>query len=211
MLSKSNCVLLLCAVIAAVFYFSGCDNCNCCSKKSEDKPAVQTEQKESTPTDASSKKDLVIYFSATGTTKGIAEKIAAAADADLYEIVAAQPYSAADLDWHDPKSRTSLETKDPNSRPEIAGKDVSLDGCKRVFIGYPIWWGEAPKILLTFVESHKFDGITVVPFCTSTSSDLGNSGKILEKQAKSGTWQTGKRFQGNESQDDVQTWVKSLE
>ena len=153
---------------------------------------------------------LVVFFSATGTTKGVAEKIAALTDADLYEIKAAQEYTDADLNWHDSKSRTTLEQNDHSVRPEIAGEAVSLDGYSVVYIGYPIWWGEEPRILDTFVESCDFSGVTVIPFCTSSSSGIGRSGQNLADNAGSGNWLDGKRFGAGASESDLQAWIDSL-
>ena len=155
-------------------------------------------------------KTLVVFFSATGTTKGVAEKIADITGADLYEIVPADPYTSEDLDWHDADSRTSIEQNDLEARPEIASEQISFDGYDTVFIGYPIWWGVAPRIMDTFVESHDFDGMTVVPFCTSGSSGIGSSGKNLEENAGGGTWLDGKRFSGSTTEDELKAWIDGL-
>lgn len=141
---------------------------------------------------------------------GVAEKIADITDADIYEVLAADEYSAADLNWNDRNSRTTLEQNDRNIRPEIAGDPVNLEWYKTIYVGYPIWWGEAPRIMDTFVESYDFEEITMIPFCTSSSSGIGRSGKILEENAESGKWLDGKRFGGNVSEDDLRTWIGSL-
>ena len=154
---------------------------------------------------------LVVYFSATGTTKRVAEKIAEITDADLYEILPADDYSDADLNWNDRNSRTTLEQNDRNARPEIGSDPVNLEGYSTIYIGYPIWWGEAPRIMDTFVESYDFEKITLIPFCTSSSSGIGRSGKILEENAESGEWLEGRRFGGNVSKDDLRSWIKSLQ
>ena len=154
---------------------------------------------------------LVVYFSATGTTKGVAEKIAAITGADTYQILAAQEYSSDDLNWNDSNSRSTLEQNDPSARPEIGSDPVSLEGYKTIYIGYPIWWGEAPRIMDTFVESYDFDGITMIPFCTSSSSGIGRSGKILEENAGSGNWLEGQRFGGGVSEEELQEWISSLQ
>ena len=156
------------------------------------------------------KKVLVVYFSATGTTKGVAEKIAALENAELYEIKAAQEYSTADLDWNDEKSRTTLEQKDKNVRPEIGSEPLSLEGYSKIYVGFPIWWGEEPRILDTFVESYNFDGITMIPFCTSGGSDVGRSGQNLAEHAGSGDWREGQRFGGNVSESKLQSWIDGL-
>ena len=153
---------------------------------------------------------LVVYFSATGTTKDIAEKIALIEDADLYEIRAAEEYTDEDLDWHDAKSRTTLEQNDKSARPGIGSDPVELAGYERIYLGFPIWWGEEPRILDTFAESHDFSGITVIPFCTSSSSGIGRSGLNLQENAGSGTWLEGKRFGAGTSEDELREWIGSL-
>ena len=152
-------------------------------------------------------KTLVVFFSATGTTKGVAGKIASAANADTYEIIAAQPYTEADLDWHDSSSRTTKEQNDKSVRPEIGSEKASLEGYSTIFIGYPIWWGEEPRIMDTFVESYDFSGKTVIPFCTSGGSGIGSSGTNLAENAGSGNWLEGERLS---SDSDIEGWVKGL-
>ena len=150
---------------------------------------------------------LVLYFSATGTTKGVAEKIAALTGAELAEIVPAQPYTSEDLNYNDRTTRATVEQNTPDARPEIAS-EISLDGYDTVYLGYPIWWGQAPRIMSTFVESHDFTSITVIPFCTSGSSDIGQSDDTLAAQAGSGNWLQGRRFSGNVSEDELQMWIE---
>ncbi|MBE6725352.1 MAG: flavodoxin [Ruminococcaceae bacterium] len=153
---------------------------------------------------------LVAYFSATGTTEGVAEKIAAIEGADLYEITAAEPYSSADLNWNDSSSRSTKEQNDKNARPAIGSDPVDLDGYTKIYVGFPIWWGEEPRIMDTFVESCDFDGITVIPFCTSASSGIGRSGQNLAERAGSGNWLDGKRFSGSVSEADLRSWIEGL-
>ena len=153
---------------------------------------------------------LVVYFSATGTTKGVAEKIAAVTGADTYEIKAAQEYSDADLNWNDQNSRSTKEQNDKSVRPKIGSDAISLDGYKTIYIGYPIWWGEEPRIMDTFVESHNFDGKTMIPFCTSGGSGIGRSGQNLAANAKSGTWLDGQRFSGGVFEDNIRSWIEGL-
>ncbi len=154
---------------------------------------------------------LVVYFSATGTTKGVAEKIASVTGADTYEIKAAQEYSDADLNWNDSNSRSTKEQNDSSVRPEIGSEAVSLDGYSTIYIGYPIWWGEESRIMDTFVESYNFDGITMIPFCTSGSSGIGRSGQNLADNAGSGSWLEGKRFGAGASEDDIRSWIEGLQ
>ena len=153
---------------------------------------------------------LVAFFSATGTTKGVAERIASVTGGDLYEIVPANPYSAADLNYNDRSSRSTKEQNDKSARPEIGSADISLEGYSTIYLGFPIWWGEEPRILDTFAEKYKFDGITVIPFCTSGGSGIGRSGPNMAALAGSGTWLDGKRFSGNVSEADLKSWIESL-
>lgn len=153
---------------------------------------------------------LVAYFSATGTTKGVAERIAAVTGGDLYEILAAEPYTDDDLNYNDRSSRSTSEQNDKNARPEIGSEDISLEGYTTIYLGFPIWWGEEPRILDTFVEKYSFEGITVIPFCTSGGSGIGRSGPNMEALAGSGTWLEGKRFSGNVSEADLQSWIDGL-
>ena len=155
-------------------------------------------------------KVLVAYFSATGTTKGVAEKIAKLTNGDLYEIVPAEAYSDTDLNWNDSNSRSTKEQNDKSVRPGIASETLDLSGYTTIYLGFPIWWGEEPRILDTFVESYKFDGMTMIPFCTSSSSGIGRSGPNMEELAKSGTWLEGRRFAGSVSEADLQTWIDGL-
>ena len=162
------------------------------------------------PVPAAQSDVLVAYFSATGTTKGVAEKIAAITGGDLYEIVPAEPYSDADLNWNDRNSRSTKEQNDKSARPGIGSENVSLAGYTTVYLGFPIWWGEEPRILDTFVEKYSFEGIAVVPFCTSASSGIGRSGPNMEALAGSGIWLDGKRFSGSVSEADLRSWIEGM-
>ena len=153
-------------------------------------------------------KSLVIVFSCTGTTRGVAEKIAALTGAELVDLVPAQPYTAEDLNYNDRSTRATVEQNTPDARPEIAS-DISLDGVTTLYLGYPIWWGQAPRIMSTFVESHDFTGITVVPFCTSGGSGAGRTGETLGEQAGTGTFLTSTRFSSGVSDSELQSWIDS--
>ena len=153
---------------------------------------------------------MVAFFSATGTTKGVAERIASVTGGDLYEILAAEPYTSDDLNYNDSSSRSTKEQNDKNVRPEIGSEDISLEGYTTIYLGFPIWWGEEPRILDTFVEKYSFDGITVIPFCTSGGSGIGRSGPNMEALAGTGTWLDGQRFDGNVSEADLQSWIEGL-
>ena len=153
---------------------------------------------------------LVAYFSATNNTKGIAEKIAEAEGADIYAITPAVPYTDADLNYGDDNSRTTVEQNDDSARPEISGTVENMDKYDTVYIGYPIWWGEAPKIMYTFMESYDFSGKTVIPFCTSGSSPVGSSAENMHILAEGANWLEGQRFSGGASEDEVKEWLDSL-
>ena len=153
---------------------------------------------------------LVAYFSATGNTRAVAEKIAALTGGDLYEIVPAQPYTNEDLDWRNSQSRSSQEMDDPDARPEIAGSPVEMDGYGTLYLGYPIWHGQAPRILSTFVESCDLEGMRVIPFCTSGSSGIGSSADSLAEQAGGGAWLEGRRFDSGVPDSELQAWINSL-
>ena len=157
--------------------------------------------------DAKSGKTLVVYFSATGTTKGVAEQIAGATGADTYEIKAAQPYTSDDLNYNDSNSRSTKEQNDKTVRPEIGSEKINLDSYSNIFIGFPIWWGEEPRIMDTFVESYDFSGKTMIPFCTSGGSGIGSSGDNLKANAGSGNWLEGERLS---SSSDIEGWIKGL-
>ena len=161
-------------------------------------------------TEPAYRKVLVAYFSATGTTRGVAEQIANVTDADLYEIIPAEPYSEADLNYNDSNSRATKEQKDKNTRPVIASETIDLSSYSTIYIGFPIWWGGEPRIMDTFVESYDFSGITLIPFCTSGSSGIGASGTNLEALSGTGTWLPGARHDGNISEAELQAWIEGL-
>lgn len=141
-------------------------------------------------------KKLVAYFSASGTTKRAAEHLAKAEGADLFEIKPAVPYTSADLNWMDKKSRSSVEMSDPSSRPEIAGKLANMAEYDMVFIGFPIWWYVAPRIIDTFVESYDFSGKILVPFATSGGSGMGKTVDELKKLCPNADWKAGRMLNG---------------
>ena len=131
-------------------------------------------------------------------------------DADFYEIVPETPYTSDDLNFNDSSSRSSQEMNDPDSRPVISGSVENMEQYDVIFLGYPIWWGEAPRIINTFLESYDLSGKTIAPFCTSASSPLGASATKLQDVTDSAAWLEGQRFSGGASISDVQSWVDSL-
>lgn len=154
---------------------------------------------------------LTAYFSATGTTKGIAEKIAARAGGTLYEIAAADPYTAEDLDYRNDGSRANREQADRTARPAIAGSVEDMVRYDIVFLGYPIWHGQAPRIVSTFLESYDFTGKTIVPFCTSGGSGMGSSGTALHPLAGGANWLEGRRFSAGADAATVAEWIDGLD
>lgn len=170
----------------------------------------ETQQPEAETSEMQGSKVLVAYFSATGTTEGVAKHIANGLNADIYEIIPEEPYTDADLNYNDNNSRSTIEMNDKASRPAISGSVENMDQYDIVFIGYPIWWGDAPRIVSTFVESYDFSGKTVVPFCTSGGSGVGSSATNLEQLTSDVAWMEGRRLSGSDSQETVMEWVNSL-
>lgn len=152
---------------------------------------------------------LVVYFSATGNTEEVANYIAQATGGDLFELEPAEPYTDEDLNWTAEGSRVNREHEDESLRniALIADTVENWDSYDTVFIGYPIWWGIAAWPVNTFVEANDFTGKTVIPFCTSSSSGLGQSGELLAELAGTGDWQEGQRFRSGVSEEDVQAWL----
>lgn len=183
------------------------------AEKTDNKTGDATEETDGNTSDTSGNhKSLVVYYSATGTTKGVAESIAKVTGGTLFEITPKQPYTDADLDWSDDGSRVSKEHDDESLRDvELTSTTVDdWDSYDVVYIGYPIWWGIAAWPVDGFVKANDFTGKTVVPFCTAASSDIGNSGNLLKDMAGTGNWKDGKRFYGNASESDVRSWLDGL-
>ena len=157
-------------------------------------------------------KTLVVYFSAQSHTKAVAEKVASNLEADIFEIVPEEIYTSADLDWNDSNSRVSKEHNDESLR-NVKLKNAKVENWEeydRILIGYPIWWGIAAWPVDAFVKANDFSGKTVIPFCTSSSSGIGQSGELLKESANSGNWLEGYRFQSNASDSNIATWTDSL-
>ncbi len=153
-------------------------------------------------------KTLVAYFSASGVTKKLASDLAEATGADLFEIVPETPYTDADLNWQDSGSRSSVEMKDRSCRPGIASKVDDMSQYEVVFIGFPVWWYREPSIIDTFAEAYDFSGKTIVPFATSGSSGIGDSGKNIGELAKGAKVEEGKRFPANASSAELKSWAE---
>ena len=225
MMATAKNAMKLTALILAVALLFTLAACGGTSSKGETKTPIEaqtattaedtaTEPQNTTENNAdparNDAKTLVVYFSATGTTKGVAEQIASLTGADLYEITAAEPYTDDDLNWNDSNSRSTLEQNDKSVRPAIGSEPLSLDSYSTVFIGFPIWWGEEPRIMDTFVESYDFSGKTVIPFCTSSSSPIGSSASNLHALAPDAAWKDGRRFAIGTSRETIDAWLKEI-
>ena len=152
------------------------------------------------------KKVLVVYFSATGTTRQVAKQIAKTAEADICEITPAKPYSSADLDWTNKQSRSSVEMNNPKARPELKALSVDVSKYDYIFLGYPIWWDLAPRTVNSFIDATDLAGKTVIPFATSGSSTISNSVAVLKKSYPNIKWQAGKLL-NHVSEKEIGTWV----
>lgn len=184
------------------------------SNSSESSGSSSSEPSDSSiPADTAGGKTLVVYYSASGNTERVAEDIAEAAGADLFEIEPVQPYTDADLNWTNGDSRVSREHDDESLRNvELKTTEVpNWDSYDTVFIGYPIWWGIAAWPVDNFVKEKDFSGKTVIPFATSSSSGMGESGTRLEEMAGTGDWQEGRRFSSGASEEMVRDWVAELD
>lgn len=168
---------------------------------------IQDLQKPTAPTNS---RVLVVYFSATDTTEKLAKYLSDGLGADLYEILPQIPYTSADLNYGDSSCRASMEKDDPNARPAISGSVANMKQYDIIFLGYPIWFGQAPKIISAFLESYDFSGKTIAPFCTSGSSGIGSSAVNIQNLASSAQWLEGRRFGGNSSRDEIIEWANGL-
>lgn len=153
------------------------------------------------------KRALVAYFSASGTTKAVAGKLAGSIGADLHEIVPRVPYTRADLNWQDRRSRSSVEMNDRAARPEIASRVADMARYDVVFVGFPVWWYREPSIIDTFMELYDFTGKTVVPFATSGGSQMGDSGKNMQALAVGARVDAGRRFASSASEKELADWA----
>ena len=222
---KKLTALLLSLVL--VLGLAACGSANKpASSTTQPETSAPTEQPTTAPTESSSTapsetepeiqpetgKTLVVYYSASGNTKRVAEDIAEAADADLFEIVPTEVYTSDDLNWTNSNSRVSREHDDESLRevPLTTTEVPDWDSYDTVFIGYPIWWGIAAWPVDGFVKANDFTGKTVIPFATSSSSGMGRSGSLLADMAGTGDWQEGHRFSSGASASDVQSWVNGL-
>lgn len=213
-MKKLTSILL---ALVLVFSFAACSNNSSNGESSTNSaPASTQSANESSDNDtnsSSNSKTLVVYYSATGSTKAVAETIADTSGADLFEITPVDPYTSDDLNWTDDNSRVSVEHNDESKRDVPLTKTTPDNWADydTVFIGYPIWWGIAAWPVNNFVKGNDFSGKTVIPFCTSTSSGLGQSGDLLADMAGTGNWQDGERFSSGASSSKVESWVNGLD
>lgn len=216
-MKKITSILL---ALVLVFSFAACsnnsDNSASTANSTTSTPAGKqsTDESSDNNTDSSSNsKILVVYYSATGSTKAVADTIADTTGADLFEITPVDPYTSDDLNWTNDNSRVSVEHNDESKRDVPLTKTTPDNWADydTVFIGYPIWWGIAAWPVNNFVEGNDFTGKTVIPFCTSSSSGLGQSGDLLADMAGTGNWQDGERFSSGASSSKVESWVNGLD
>lgn len=195
-------LMCICIIMLIVYFISQNQN-----KQTDSNPQSETNDYTQSNQDV-----LVVYFSQTNTTENIAKHIGSITDGDIFKIEPMVPYTDDDLDYNDGQSRTSIEQNNRQTRPEIANKKDNIEKYDVIYIGYPIWHGQAPRIISTFLESYEFKNKTLVPFCTSHVSDIGTSASELYSLTDlSANWLSGKRFQGNETQDEIRQWISSLE
>ena len=216
-MKKITSILL---ALVLVFSFAACsnnsDNSASTANSTTSTPAGKqsTDESSDNNTDSSSNsKILVVYYSATGSTKAVADTIADTTRADLFEITPVVPYTSDDLNWTNDNSRVSVEHNDESKRDVPLTKTTPDNWADydTVFIGYPIWWGIAAWPVNNFLEGNDFTGKTVIPFCTSSSSGLGQSGDLLADMAGTGNWQDGERFSSGASSSKVESWVNGLD
>lgn len=222
---KIAAVLLTCIMAIGLMAGCGASNTNQ-SASNNDSQSTSTNQSGNEEADTNSEnttdttentstgngKTLVVYYSASGNTKDVAEKIAKITEADLFEIEPVEPYTDDDLDWTDDDSRVSREHDDESLRDvELVSTTVdNWDSYDTVYIGYPIWWGIAAWPVDNFVKENDFTGKTVIPFCTAATSGIDDSGNLLEEMTGTGDWKEGERFHGGASESDISSWIDSL-
>ena len=222
---KIVAVLLTCIVAIGLMAGCGASNTNQ-SASNNDSQSTSTNQSGNEEADTNSEnttdttentstgngKTLVVYYSASGSTKAVAQNIAESADADIFEITPVNPYTRDDLNWTNNNSRVSKEHNDESLRNVELTKVTpdNWDSYDTVLIGYPIWWGIAAWPVDNFVKENDFTGKTVIPFCTAATSGIGDSGNLLEEMTGTGDWKEGERFHGGASESDISSWIDSL-
>ena len=203
-------VVVACLLLVAL---AGCGGRSAATEKSQQPVGVQSAEGEKTRMQPAlgQRKILVAYFSNTGHTQSLAKNAADVLQADLYEIVPQVPYTKNDLNYNDESTRATVEQKNTNARPAISGKAANFETYDTIVIAYPIWWGQAPRIIDTFMESYDFSNKTIAPICTSASSDIGSSADALRALCSSSAkWVAGKRFSEGTSKSDLSSWFASV-
>lgn len=209
-------VIIVCIVGVGTFFLLNNKNLGSEKEEGKNRSELTSDKKQNSEKDTNSKgngKILVVYYSATNHTKSVAEKLSKNLGGDIFEIIPEDPYTSDDLDWTDNKSRVSKEHND-ESLQNVKLKTTKVDNWDSydtILIGYPIWWGTAAWPVNTFVKANDFNGKTVIPFCTSSSSGLGQSGELLESVAKGGNWLEGHRFSSSPSDSDVKKFIDSIQ
>ncbi len=208
-------VSILVIVLLTLSLFGGCGSRKAPAQSPETAPPADVSEpggdtdSETSGAPRESGDVIVVYFSCTGNTKPLAGYIQDELNADIYEIVPKEPYTAADIDYNT-DCRASREQQDPSARPAIAGELPDLSGYGTVYLGYPIWYGQAPKIMYTFLESMDLSGKTVIPFCTSGSSPVGTSAENLHASAPDAQWKDGARFAAGTSKKEIKEWLNTM-
>ena len=212
-------ISILAAGTMTMGLLAGCGSSSESTEEDTSGQAAQEDSADEGSTDAAASDEaetsgnvLIAYYSATGNTEAVANMIADATEGDLFELEPTEPYTDDDLNWSDDNSRVSQEHENEDQRDVelVSTTPENWDSYDTVFIGYPIWWGIAAWPTDGFVEANDFTGKTVIPFCTSSSSGLGESGELLEELAGTGDWQEGERFRSGADEADVQEWIDSL-
>ena len=206
-------VLSIALVLVLAVSFAACTANKEEEKDSTNPPITENNSEANTEKETKSTethKILVAYFSATNTTERVAQDIADSLNCDIFEIVPQNPYTDDDLNYHNSNSRTSIEMNDETARPAIASSVENIEQYDTIFIGYPIWWNDAPRIINTFFESYNFADKTIIPFCTSGGSGINASVSNLKKAFSNSKWEDGKAFNGSSSKEEIAEWANSF-
>ena len=206
-------VLSIALVLILAVSFAACTGNKEEEKESTNPPVTENNSETNTEKETKSTeshKILVAYFSATNTTERVAQDIADSLNCDIFEIVPENPYTDDDLNYHNSNSRTSIEMNDESARPAIASSVENIEQYDTIFIGYPIWWNDAPRIINTFFESFNFADKTIIPFCTSGGSGINASVSNLKKAFSNSKWENGKGFNGSSSKEEIAEWANSF-
>jgi len=201
------CMLMICMMI---FCLASCGNSQSAQENTSQTNTSSETEANTSEKSPSSNRALVVYFSATGNTRAVAETLAEMQDADLYEIVPENPYTDADLDYNDDSSRTTTEQNDESARPAISGSIENIDDYDVIYVGFPIWWGTMPKILYTFFDTYDLSGKTIAPFCTSGGSGISEAVTEIENLEPSATITEGLRTSDSAAEEDLTQWLSEI-